>query len=250
MGTATKSMVACSVSRLAAWAPGVSTAEDWDAWARGERTIGGDDVPPLREMPAMLRRHAGPLGRMACEVAYRVLDGASSVPMVYASRHGDAARSVELLTDLAERAPLSPTSFSLSVHNAVAGLFSIARHDRANIVALSAGEASAAHGVIEACGLLAEGAPEVLLVVVETAIPPVYHAFDDIHSLPFAWAWLVTAAQDAPVELTWEHVPGAHAAPARLPEPAALDVLRFFLRGDRELVHEAASHRWRWSRRA
>ena len=249
MSTGAIAMVGFSVTRCAAWAPGVSSPEEWDAWARGERAVGGDDLPPLREMPAMLRRHAGRLGRMACDVAYRALDGATGVPMVYASRHGDAARSVELLTDLAEGAPLSPTSFSLSVHNAVAGLFSIARRDRANIVALSAGEASAAHGVIEACGLIADGAPEVLLVVAESEIPPVHQAFDDIHSMPFAWAWLITAAQDAPVELTWERAP-AHAAPARLPEPAALDVLRFWLRGDRDLVHEAGSHRWRWSRRA
>ena len=109
---------------------------------------------------------------MACDVAYRALDGAVGVPIVFCSRYGETARSVELLRSLAEHAALSPTAFSLSVHNSVAGLLSIARHDTANSIAIAAGEASAAHGVIEACGLMADGAEQVLVVVADAPLPP------------------------------------------------------------------------------
>ncbi len=159
--------------------------------ARGERVPIGETVPALRQMPAALRRHAGPIGRLACDVAYRALDGAVDVPLIFCSRYGEAARSVELLTQLAHDEVLSPTSFSLSVHNAAAGLFSIARRDSANSVAIAAGEASAALGVIEACGLLAEGAPRVAVVAVDWVLPEIYHAFEERERVPYAWAALM-----------------------------------------------------------
>ena len=81
------------------------------------------------------------------------------MPTVFCSRHGEVSRSVDLLMDLAKAEPLSPTSFGLSVHNATAGLFSIARSDHTNSIALAAGQSSVEHAVIEACGLLADGEP-------------------------------------------------------------------------------------------
>ena len=119
----------------------------------------------------MLRRRAGFLGKMALEVAYQCLGQRIDVPTVFSSRHGEASRSVDLLLDLAKGVPLSPTSFGLSVHNATGGLFSIARTDHANSIALAAGQSTVEHAVIEACGLLAEGEPAVLLVAYDCPLP-------------------------------------------------------------------------------
>jgi len=246
--TPTAPTIQFSIARSAAWAPGVETPDEWDAWARGAREIGGDSEPALRQMAPLLRRHTGRLGRMACDVAYRALDGAVGVPIVFCSRYGEAARSVELMRSLAERSALSPTNFSLSVHNSVAGLLSIARRDTANSLAIAAGEASAAHGVIEACGLLADGAEQVLLVVADCPLPPVYEPFAEVLPLAYAWAWLMRAAGDGVVTLEWDAAPSAEPGVAR--PPAGLEVLRFHQRGDAELVHTAGLHRWRWTHRA
>jgi hypothetical protein len=112
-------------------------------------------------MPAMLRRRAGFLGKMALEVAYECLDGRSrpSSDREFCSRHGDVARAVDLLATWRAAKPLSPTAFGMAVHNAIPGLLTIARADRANHIALAAGAATIEHAVIEACGLLADGAP-------------------------------------------------------------------------------------------
>jgi hypothetical protein len=90
----------------------------------------------------MLRRRAGFLSKMALEVAYQCLGEQIDVPTVFCSRHGEAARSVDLLLDLAKGEPLSPTSFGLSVHNATGGLFSIARRDHANALPSPLGKAA------------------------------------------------------------------------------------------------------------
>ena len=72
--------VSFSIAGHAAWAPGLDTPEAWAAWAETPFAIVGDAEPGLRQMPAMLRRRAGFLGKMALEVAYRCLAERTDVP--------------------------------------------------------------------------------------------------------------------------------------------------------------------------
>lgn len=238
--------VVFSIARHAAWAPGATTGAQWADWVREPWPLAADAEPKVAAMPAMLRRRAGFLGRMALEVAYECLGQDADVPTVFCSRHGEVGRSIALLRDLARGEPLSPTSFGLAVHNASAGLFSIARADRANHVALAAGGATLEHAVIEACGQLADGAPMVLLVACDMPLPEPYEAFEDCAEQPFAFAWAMVPAAAQPLRLSWQA--GDHVTPASM--PGGLDVLRFQLGTDAALVREAVGKRWTWSRDA
>ena len=187
--------VTFSIARHAYWAPGLTTLAAWTQWAQAPVAapiILGEE-PGVKAMPPMLRRRAGFFGKMALEVAYECLDGRTDVPVVFCSRHGEVARAVELLSDLARGEPLSPTAFSMSVHNAHVGLLTIARKDRANHIALAAGGATIEHAVIEACGLLADGAASVLLVACDAPLPELFMPFRDGVEQAHAWAWLLTA---------------------------------------------------------
>lgn len=238
-----------SIASHAAWAPGLATPEAWSDWTAAPFRISGVDQPPVRDMPAMLRRRAGSLGKMALEVAYQCLAGRTDVPTVFVSRHGEVARAVDLLGDLADGSPLSPTAFGLAVHNASAGLFSIARADRANHVALAAGPDGVEHAVIEACGQLADGAGMVLMVVYDCPLPDVLAQFQDCDEQPYAWAWLMVPAGDAPMSLRWSN--GGAEAPADAGAiPAGLEVLRFYLSGQDDMERRSGARRWGWTRHA
>ncbi|WP_211468245.1 beta-ketoacyl synthase chain length factor [Collimonas silvisoli] len=245
-----------SVVSDAAWAPGLDTAAAWRAWADNPYVIRGDGEAAVARMPAMLRRRAGSMGKMALEAAYRCLDGRIDVPTVFCSRHGECVRSTELLTDLAQGQPLSPTSFSLSVHNAAAGLFSIARQDHASHTAVAAGHSGVEHAVIEACGLLADGAAEVLLVVYDGMLPEVFHEFQDCQEQPFAWAWLMqeaSAESGAVISLSWDSQAGDEPSAMQQElsscrQPDGLEVLAFYLRQDPELIRTIDARRWCWGR--
>lgn len=256
-----------SIVSDAAWAPGLDTAAAWLTWADDPHVIAGSGEAAVSAMPAMLRRRAGAMGKMALEAAYRCLNGKADVPTVFCSRHGECVRSVELLADLAQDQPLSPTSFSLSVHNAAAGLFSIARQDLASHAAVAAGHSGVEHAVIEACGLLADGAAEVLLVVYDGFLPEIFDEYQDCWEQPFAWAWLMQSAQSAQsagtesrgtrctVSLSWSGPAGdekdvmeQESGSGR--QPAGLEVLAFYLRQDPELIRTVDGRRWRWGRLA
>ena len=239
-----------SIARHAEWAPGLTTPEAWAAWAEAPYAIQPGEEPGVKAMPAMLRRRAGFLGKMALEVAYQCLDGRGDIPTVFCSRHGDVARAVELLTDLARGEPLSPTAFGMAVHNAIPGLLTIARGDRANHIALASGAATIEHAVIEACGLLADGAPSVLLVACDCPLPALFKPFEECEEQPHAWAWLMTAADgDGDVDtiaLDWS----ACGDPPASRVPGGLELAAFHLRGARTMERRDGRLRWRWSRDA
>jgi hypothetical protein len=240
-----KEGVQFSISSSAAWAPGVETKDAWLAWANGESVITGGREPPVKYMSPMLRRRAGFAAKMALEVAYQCLADRTDVPLIFSSRHGEASRSAELLLELAKGAPFSPTSFGLSVHNATAGLFSIARTDHANNAAIAGGRSSVESAAIEACGLLAEGEPEVLLVVYDCPLPKVYAGFQDCVEQSYAWAWLMRSPADDFYSLHWSGAEDTSGAEdERL--PAGLEILRFQLRNDVSLERRCDRRRWLW----
>jgi hypothetical protein len=247
-----------SIATEAAWAPGVETPAAWTQWADDNAAIGGGAEPAVKAMPPMLRRRAGFLGKMALEVAYQCLGARQAIPMVFCSRHGEVARSVELLSDLAQGAPLSPTSFGLSVHNASAGLFTIARGDQTNSLALAGGHSTVEHAVIEACGLLADGEPFVLLVAYDNVLPEVYARFEDCDEQPHAWAWLMRPADgENAISLSWSAALNEDTADDTADETATgqqlsggLEILRFHLRKDAELKRVRDGRLWHWSSHA
>ncbi|WP_454261620.1 beta-ketoacyl synthase chain length factor [Pseudoxanthomonas mexicana] len=244
-------MIGFSVKQWAAWAPGLVDRDAWRAWASAPWVPSGTETPALQEVPAMQRRRIERLGRMAIQAACWCQEAEESgVPLVFASRHGDVARSMELLEALAADEPPSPTTFGLSVHNAIAALYSILRRERGNYVAVAGGRATVETACIEAATLLADGAPEVLLVVYDAPLPAVYADFADEPDAGFAWCWRVGpvgAAGDA-VALGWNDEGGADDTPAALPH--ALDVLRFLLSGDPSLQWRGDGTAWHWRRNA
>ena len=156
-----------------AWAPGLHAKEAWQDWAGGPAVVRDDGTsPPVAPMAALLRRRAGRNDRLGLEAAWRVLAGAGV--SVFASRHGQVARSAVLLEALAQGLPLSPMDFSLSVHNASSGLFSIARQDRWASTALAASGEELSGALLEAAGQILEGAPEALVSVHDEPPPALY----------------------------------------------------------------------------
>lgn len=114
------------------------------------------DQQILETLPPPLARRLSPLGRKALQIVYKSISNLEnkSIPWIVACRHGDISRRLKLLTDLAQEETLSPTDFSLSVHNAIIAMFSIASGNKQTHTALAAGVNSFESGLIESIALL------------------------------------------------------------------------------------------------
>lgn len=238
--------------RVLAWeafaGPGLATEADWRAWANQappDWTLGKTPAAPVAGMAPILRRRADAADRLALEVAFR-LAPAGGIPAVFASRHGQVARSASMLTAQAAGEPASPMDFSLSVHNATAGQYSIAAGDRHASTSLSSREESFAAGLLEAMGMAAEGAPRVMVVMSDPVLPDIYAGPERGEPAGYALALLLGAKGGEAFTMTCE--PAGAGADETLPQGLAF--MRV-LAGDGEAVAwQGGGRRWTWTRAA
>ncbi len=156
-------------------------------WLRGEDENFGKHAL-ASSAPPLLRRRVTRIGRMALEGAWEVSDLAQA-RFVFASRHGEFERTLSLLEAVAEKHEISPADFTLSVHNALAGLLSIARHNRSGHTSLASGRQSFACGLLEAgCCLEEFPSRPVVYVYYDEPLPGPYADFNDAAERPVAIA--------------------------------------------------------------
>ena len=246
-------MIAFRLEDWRAWAPGLESAGDWLAWAQSPRDVHDDAQaqPACDFLPAMQRRRLSRLARMTLATAWPLCGEGEQLPFVFGSRHGETPQTLALLSDLADGQPLSPTRFGLSVHNAIAGQWSILRGQRGESSAI-AGEADTfEHAVLEGALQLAAGASSVLVVLAEELPPPAYAPW--IADVPFSHALALRlgkhdARTGTPAHGDWQLQCGRADGDAPCTRPHALDFLRVLLMRETSLRHVWKARRWNWQR--
>ncbi|RYY02778.1 MAG: 3-oxoacyl-ACP synthase [Gammaproteobacteria bacterium] len=165
---------------------------DWKAWF----PTTDNTQPDVSVIPAMLRRRLSPVARIAMSVIMPLAETHGAMPLVYVSRHGDLHRTFQLLQDLASGEPVSPTAFSLSVHNATAGLFSIQQGLTKNITAISCGDAELIPALLEALGQCKPQEPKVMCVFCDEPPPDIYRDQANQPEFPYAIALIISLGAD------------------------------------------------------
>lgn len=143
----------------------------------------------LDAIPAMQRRRLSALAKMALSSALTSLNGQHVDYIVWVSRFGDEQKTLDILQDVLQQQTPSPTQFSTSVHNAIAGLYSILCQDATPSTSLSCEWTEA---LIEAYAILKSTttAQRVLVVAYDQALPSVYA--DTVEFPAFALATVVS----------------------------------------------------------
>ena len=114
------------------------------------------------------------------------------MPVIFSSYEGEINRCFELETALAKADPVSPTSFSLSVHNAISSLLSIEAKNHNEILAISS--FSPVEDALQAAFLrLNDGYEKVLILAYHESISQSY--FDE-KKPSFMLALVVSKAKD------------------------------------------------------
>lgn len=135
----------------------------------------------LSLIPAMKRRRMNHQCKMAISsaldaVSQQALDSANCV---FASQHGELARSTKIIHSMIDSGEISPTDFSMSVHNTALGLMSILSKNKQPGTSIAAGDDTFGYGFLEAClQLQAEPDKPVLYVYFDEILPETLEAFD------------------------------------------------------------------------
>lgn len=240
------------VRRWRAWAPdraggALETPEDWRRWSRNPVPLGREGQPEVPFLPAGVRRRATRLTRLMLRVAFDCTEEAErgSLRTVFASRHGAIHVAVKILESIARGEAVSPLQFSHSVHNAQAGLFSIASANREASSSIAASADTFGHGFLESALHLAR-APQtpVLLVIGDEPLPESLAHLVEEPAAAYAVALLLARrGEGTRLEFGME----ATRAPRKDPGwPDAVEFVRFLASGAPQLSIESGRRRWCW----
>lgn len=169
--------------------------------------------------------------------------------MIFASRYGDLSATAELLEQLHLEDAVSPMGFSLAVHNAAVGVYSIARQDRTSSVSIAAGVDLAELACFEALGWIASGARRVVIVCCGEAVPVPYLPEGGRQESRHAWACQLRETTEGGFSLSaipegWPAMPEPEPTPV---ESSGLRALAFLV-GGQEGVMASESGRYLWQR--
>ena len=187
-----RAFVSCfSVVDWVAWQPGVLSREQWRNWQSQGQIQKSAELPDFKVIPPLLRRRLSLFGRVTFSLMDRLIDTHGAMPIVHVSQHGEVHRTIRILDEIATGNSVSPTDFSLSVHNSVVGMLSIHRGIKEGITAIAAGAESLVPVLLEAGGLLAEDHESVLCVVSDEPVPERYAHYAPRPAIPFVVAFVV-----------------------------------------------------------
>lgn len=229
------------IAGMGLWTPGFSDPAAWLAGVADPEA----PAPQAAWVEPRARRRASLLTRALAEVAEQARAQAgldlSTVPTVFGSALGEASTMISLLDQMwREGGELSPMGFTLSVHNAAAGVVSIAAKNRGFTTSIAADYDTPAMALVEALALIETRGEPVLIVCADESAPA--HLVPD----PERFEALAIAIALAPPGFSGPRLatigapfigeptlPGASLSPdlGRSPEAGLIDLVDAVLRG-------------------
>ena len=224
------------IDSWAAWSPGLESREQWQAWAQNPAPLENEGAPEVKFLPPAVRRRSTRLTKMMIRAAFDCCGEAlrSDVRTVFASRHGAIHVAVKILGSIVDGEPVSPMQFSHSVHNAQAGLYSIAAGNREASSSL-AGEADTFASAFLEAMLHLERAPEtpVLVIIGDEPLPPKLLPLVEEAEGAYAAAFLLSASDDG-IDFALSAGTSAPEADSPLAWPQAIEFVRWWAQAPTE----------------
>ncbi|MCM8532686.1 MAG: beta-ketoacyl synthase chain length factor [Lentisphaeraceae bacterium] len=161
------------------------------------------EKPDLSSVPMLFRRRLSSLSKSAFVTFIELSDQVdlSQLPGVFVSRFAEMDMSLKMIGELQQNQAISPAKFSTSVHNSLAGQFSIFYKNQQSIKALSAGPYSLANGLIESLSISSTESKATLLSISEGNFPAEYKSYTESRSEPFALSLVLDSMGN---DISWE----------------------------------------------
>ncbi len=175
-----------------ALAPGLKTPEAWVSWAKNKSNSLPNGKIRCQKIPMMAARRMSLMSQLAVENGLNLLDQQPD-SIVCVSRHGELARTFNVLSNIANSTEVSPTDFAMSVHNTAAGLLTIISQNALPVTSLAAGKDGFQQGLFEVQAMFSGGAKRVLLLDFDDELPEFYRGLVSSTVSAYAIGLLLTS---------------------------------------------------------
>lgn len=230
------------------------TLQHWCLWQSEEPSPGihwpnGEILPynggnaDVGFLPMMQSRRLSPLARAASAVAWHCRQKFGDMHSVFFSNHGESQYYFEMLNGMAGHEDVSPSRFSLCVHNAIAGLSSFHNTSFLPYVSLAGGTEGMFAAFLEAGGMLME-TPRVLVVWYEQPLPDAYRAYLATSETTWALAMVLTGAGGSGIQLQLTRRPNNNQS---VTEDTALSLIQAILENRRNSSCRLDQSIWQWN---
>jgi hypothetical protein len=183
------------INNINVWLQGLTGANDLALWASNSLPLPEDFIPPKPQYyPKGQLRRLSPFSKVVMHCLDIPQALSNNLPLVFASQHGDLAKTVKLIKDTALAEDLSPTQFALSVHNATTGLFSIATNNTAETTTISAGKNTFIEGLVEAAMQSQQQSDSVIYSYCDFNVPQEYLQYEQ--EMPARCITLILSSQN------------------------------------------------------
>lgn len=202
-------------------------------------------------IPAALRRRCSTFSKVTLAVAHAALRSfpyQESTPTVFASTHGESEITKSLLVEIANAQQMSPMGFSLSVHNAASGLYSIATGNKAPATAIAAGANTFLMGLCESLMMIHQDrAKQVLFVCSDDLVPSIFLPPGQSQPAPYAFSMLLGAPHDNSEHLLSVTIEEDKSASSDVSDAQARVFATWLGRNDPSCEISSDGSRWRFS---
>lgn len=247
--------IALNICALSCWAPNATNPAAWSDWFHNKIKPHGDTPPDLAHIKPMQRRRLSLMARAVFRVGGDCLERINPVSRnmasLFATTYGQAASSVKMIQTMTEHKPLSPAAFSLSVHNAIAGQFSISHGLTGPSMTAACGREGLGGVFTQAAGLLSDH-DQVLVCCFEEPLPEELRPYTANPPAPLAAAFVLQAPLGTSTQ-TLLNMSRAYTSDSAEPENAHISLwsqlLSFvaFLTDDSQALtiqSDSVSHTW------
>lgn len=227
------------------------TIADWLYWGEHyyDKNMPNGIAEPqynLSDIPAIKRRRLPEVAKRIHRFSQRLAD--EQIPIIYASYNAEFSQTLAIIRSFND--DVSPAKFSLSVHNAIAGLLSVTHNNTQSYQAMDSLSGLIETAIVEAKGLLLTH-EKIGIVYYDETLPTEFASVGDNVPDTHVLAMTLCREQDNGQAYYLEKIPTPkqHAVDNMVAEFANVVQVADFLRGDANtLVNTYANTTWKWSR--
>ena len=178
--------ISFKIEDVAARSFGLTTIEEFTALANGSLTV-DTNAPNAKPklIPMMTARRLSDGCRLAVDAGLELSSRNNLTGVIYSSLSGEIQHNYKVLIACAKDIPCSPTDFSMSVHNAAVGNFTILSKADIPSSSVSASEDSFMQALVDAYIRLDNDKDRILVVDYNVSIPEFFINYSDSDLLDY-----------------------------------------------------------------